>query len=185
LKKSISFIFLSIVLLNAIGLQLFFSAYNFKINRELDSKIEEGGISAIHTIVYKMPIHVDLPYLSSKPIENDLKGELNYKGNTYRLVKSTIHLDTIYYECVLNSQAKIIKKAYSDYLIKNNNDNSDSKKGEGWSGQKVIKDYLGTASVKLPLIEVSVFKTNKYFMHSYMLKNTFLDFTVPPPRTLS
>lgn len=184
LKKAVSVLFVITVMLNAIGYQLFFSAYNLKISRELDNKIDEGKTEGIHTIIFKVPMRVALPYLPSKPIENDLKGELNYKENTYRYVKSTIHNDTIYYECILNKQAKLVKNAFSEYLIKYNNENPSSKKSAGFS-QKILKDYLNIVPSKIPSVENFTLKDEKYFVHSFRLRDIYLDYAVPPPRNFS
>ena len=170
-------------MLNAVGFQLLFSAYNIKINKELDIRIDEGSKTGIQTVIYKVPIQINLPYLSSKPIENDLKGELDYKGNIYRYVKSTICKDTIYYECIVNKQGKVIKNAFKDYLSKNS-ENPNSKKSTGFV-QKVLKNYLTIPFLMLPLIELTSLKSKTYFSQYDTLWDICLDLNVPPPRVIS
>lgn len=170
-------------MLNAMGFQLLFSAYNIKINKELDIRIDEGSTTGIQTVIYKVPIQINLPYLSSKPIENDLKGELDYKGNIYRYVKSTICKDTIYYECIVNKQGKLIKNAFKDYLSKNS-ENPNSKKSTGFV-QKVQKNYLSIPFLILPSIGFTSLKSKKYFLQSHTLWDIYLDLIVPPPRSLA
>jgi hypothetical protein len=183
LKKTISILFASIVLLNAIGFQLFFSAYNFKINTTLDTQIDEGKTSGIQKIIFKKAI-IHLPYLPSKPIENDLKGELSYGGNVYRYVKSTILKDTVYYQCVANPIGKQIKNTFTDYVKKNNNQASNNKKN-GTIGQKIIKNYLANPYLGLPIISSISLKNNWYHRYNSLLAIGNTNNAVPPPRLVA
>ncbi|TAE38131.1 MAG: hypothetical protein EAY66_04710 [Sphingobacteriales bacterium] len=183
LKKTFSLLFASIVLMNAIGFQLFFSVYNFKINTTLDAKIDEGKIADIQTITLKIPI-ISLPYLPTKAIENDLKGELNYKGNTYRYVKTTIHNDTIYYQCMVNLKGKAIKNAFADYIKKNNNETSNTKKS-GQFGQKMAKNYLANPSFSLSDINSINLIKSEYCRYNSSLIAFNIDKPSPPPRHVS
>lgn len=167
--------------MNAIGYQVFFSTYRFKINNNLDNKIIEGNLTGFDKIIFKAPV-ISLPYLPSKPFVSDLTGELMYKGNTYRYVKSTLIKDTIYYECVLNIKSNEISSALSDFIKLNNGEHNSSKKAAGF-GQKLFKDYLPNSTISLPIIICTNLKKNKYKHYNSSLTVFTVDNPSPPPQS--
>jgi hypothetical protein len=155
-----------------------FIGLQYKNAREIALRLDENDYHESETITVKVPLAI--PYHIDDTDYERVNGEIDYNGETLRLVKQKLVQDTLFIVCIKDRQSKVIKNALSDY-VKTFAD----KPAHNHSGKLIpslIKDFLPTYI----LLESQEGGWNYSVAFT---KNTFgsvlagcVDLTLPPPQ---
>ena len=91
------------------------------------------------TVTLQVPMA--LPYHIDTDVYDRVDGEIEYKGEFYRLVKQKLEKDTLYIVCIKDHDSKRIKQALTDY-VKTFTDKPVDAKQSGKFFIGFIKDFL-------------------------------------------
>lgn len=158
---------------------------SFYLSQEADNRIEArlNDLSIQKNfITFKIPLH--LPYLTDQDQFEPADGEINVRGEIYKLVKKKISRNTLYVICIDHKEKTRIAKNDSDYFNKINDLTSDnSKKAEV---KPVKADYLLQDQSTSPT-PLTVFHKSAYtnYLSDTLLRGHFPNIASPPEHPLS
>lgn len=163
-----------------LGYYLFLVFKRIQINQELAEYISKNQIKESELVVFKIPI---LIYHYPDREMHHAKGEFEYKGNYYDIVKQNISKDTLYTYCYNNPQKaklhKNLSKHSKEHIVNHEQTNSSNK------AKKVIKPYLKDYIASTKKINLTIFpQTNEVAYPTLAIKYSSVDVQIssPPPK---
>ncbi len=125
----------------------------FYLNIASDVRMEMSiqDISESDTRLVSIKIPINLPYLYDWKEYEDVRGEISYKGDTYKCVKRKVYRDSLVLLCVKNTEKSRIQKKSDDYFKKVNSLTANSSKKSGFKECKAdyfqeVKEHKNTLS---------------------------------------
>jgi hypothetical protein len=141
-RKITAILLIAVLLFNVFGYYGLFLGLRLKTTHDLITRLDAEAYSTDETLTLKLPLSV--PYHVDQNEYERVDGEIEYKGEYYRLVKQKLTNDTLYVVCLADKQSKNITRTFNDYA-KTLSDKHASPKGEsGKAFQNLIKDYIAT-----------------------------------------
>jgi hypothetical protein len=140
MKKTVSIFLIAILLLNVMGYYGLFIGLQYKNSLQITQRLDANDYRHEETITLKVPLTI--PYFGDKEYER-VDGEIEHKGEFYRLVKQKFEQDTLYIVCIKDARSKQINKALGNYVktfTDQSSDRSDTK-----TVPHFIKDYITTS----------------------------------------
>jgi hypothetical protein len=116
-----------------------FVGIKYSNTQALLQKFDDDTFSDLNPVTIKVAISV--PYQANTTFER-VDGEVEYRGEFYRLVKQRYANDTLFIVCVKDTHSKNIKQALSDYVKTFTDTPAQSSQSKTIPG--FIKDYLIT-----------------------------------------
>lgn len=139
LKKLIAIFLVFLLLFNALGFYGVFVGLQYKIGLDLVQRLDKHDYQREETVTIKVPMA--LPYHIDTGVYERVDGEIEHKGEFYRLVKQKLEKDTLYIVCIKDQDSKRIKQALADY-VKTFTDKPVDAKQSGKFFTGFIKDFL-------------------------------------------
>ncbi len=179
MKKFTAYALIVLLLLNVMGYYGVFLGIKYSHNAELTQHFDSADFDAYQSITIKVPLTV--PYYGDTKFER-INGEIDYEGETYRLVKQKYQKDTLYIVCVRDVESKAIKQALADYVKTFSEHSSDGMTIKSAPG--FIKDYISTPIGVKP--SATGWKSDIQFGLTEQLFKSFSPTRFsPPPEALS
>jgi hypothetical protein len=138
-KKFASILLLAVLLFNVFGYYGIFLGLRLKASYELTEILNKQSYRADETLTLKLPMSV--PYQLDQDEYQNVSGEIEYRGDFYRLVKQKLSSDTLYVVCVMDNQSKNIRHTFDDYA-KTLSDQNNGNKSDAKLFQSLIKEYI-------------------------------------------
>jgi hypothetical protein len=142
LKKVTSIFFACLVLFNALGFYGLLVGIQYQSGRALESRLDKEQYDATETVTLKFPI--TLPYYIDDQSYERVDGEVEHRGEFYRLVKQKRERDTLYIVCIKDHDGKRIAEALSDYVKTYTDKPADAK--QILKSFSLIKDFIATVT---------------------------------------
>ena len=179
MKKLTAHLLIMLLLLNVLGYYGVFIGIKYRHTSDLSQRFDDSNFENLQTVTIKVPLTV--PYYGDTKFER-VDGEIEHKGEFYRLVKQKYEKDTLYIVCVRDLQSKSIKQALADYVKTFSEHSSDGKTAKTLPG--FIKDYISTQIDMRP--SATGWKSEIQFGSTEQLFESFsLTHHSPPPEFLS
>lgn len=163
---------------NALGFYGLFVGWRFKTTTDLVKRLDNQQYSEEETMTVKVPI--SMPYSLSTVGEFErVNGEIEHRGEVYRLIKQKLENDTLYMVCIKDHESKLINEALADY-VKTFTD----KPGDNQSGKisvSFIKDYLPT-SISISHLSTGWNYALYFSCEQYELLSSYHFIISPPPK---
>jgi len=176
-KKITAIFFACLVLFNALGFYGILVGLKFQSGQALESRLDKEQYEAAETMTLKFPLA--LPYYIDDESYERVDGQVEYKGEFYRLVKQKRERDTLFIVCIKDHDSKRIAEAMSDYVKTYKDDASDA--SHAIKGFTVIKDFIGTSTA----VESASTGWNhevEFATSSALYTSVSAQHTSPPPR---
>lgn len=142
-------------------------------------RLDNKQYSDHETVTLKVPMAI--PYHTDANQFERVDGEIEYKGEYYRLVKQKLEKDTLYIVCIKDQDSKRINQALADY-VKTFTDKPSNAKQSAKHLTSLIKEFLPSSVV---LTNVSA-GWNSTSSSSITIDDLFhsvsLAVFIPPPR---
>lgn len=113
MKRTAAIFFLLIFLFNAGGYYAVFWAFHYQSEKNLMHRLDAERYTAEEEVILSIPI--SLPYPIHQSNYEKTRGEFEYNGENYKLVKQKLEGDTLFLVCVRNVQQNKLELAMSDY----------------------------------------------------------------------
>lgn len=139
LKRIISIVFISVVVLNTMGYYGVFLGLHFKNDLAM-SKALDGELYDLSTAI-TLNVAVSIPYMQDQSDFERVNGKFEHNGDLYRLVKQKYARDTLTVVCVKDREHKKIEGALTDY-VKTFSDKATDASSAAKTTVSFIKDYL-------------------------------------------
>lgn len=97
-----------------LGHYAFFVGLRFKTTQDLIDRLDSDNYTEAETFTLKVPLAV--PYNDDAKDYKRANGEIEYKGEYYRLVKQKLCNDTLYMVCLKDQNSKKLKQVLKDYV---------------------------------------------------------------------
>jgi hypothetical protein len=149
-KKSIAIFFLVIFLFNVGGYYLVFWGLQSRAKTNLMHRLDADAYSSDEVVILTLP--VSLPYPIHEARYERADGEVEYKGEFYRLVKQKVENDTLFMVCIKDRQQKKLQRAMNDYVKLANSLPTSTKHTLDLLG-KLYKDFTKSSDTILSLGE--------------------------------
>ncbi|HEX8060845.1 MAG TPA: hypothetical protein VF473_07910, partial [Cyclobacteriaceae bacterium] len=176
MKKLAALALLFIFLFNIGGYSVLYWMADQQASKELQSRLDTGQFSGSQTITIKAPISI--PYQSDREYEK-VRGEFEYQGQFYKLVKQRVLGDTLYVVCVIDSKKKALSDEMNEFTRKANDASSASQPLKVASSQ--VQDYSNESAIGLtPLSSGWTVSYHFFDTHSLFIGST-VDPASPPP----
>ena len=121
-----------LILFNVLGYYGLFVGLHFKNTQDIIRKADNHSFDDSETITLKVPINI--PYSGNSDYKR-VNGEVEHKGDFYRLIKQKISQDTVYIVCVKDLDTKQLSLSLTEF-VKTFTDKS------GAEGSKLIKNFI-------------------------------------------
>ena len=115
----------------------------FKTKQELVQRLDNLDYSDDETVTMKVPMAI--PYHIDSEEYERVDGEIEHRGEFYRLVKQRLVKDTLYIVCIKDQESKRLKQALADYVKTFTDKPSNSNHHQTNIASTFIKDYLPQA----------------------------------------
>lgn len=145
MKKVFSILLVVLLLLNVMGYYGFFLGLKYQHAQQITQRLDSENYSQAETVTFTIPLAV--PYYGSTGYQR-VNGEVEHRGEFYRLVKQKLQKDTLYIVCIKDVRSKHIQKALKDY-VRTFADQSAEKSGAK-NLPSFIKDYMPTSFAIFP-----------------------------------
>jgi hypothetical protein len=176
-RKLAPILLIAVLLFNMLGYYGLFVGLRLKNTQDLIHRLDTESYSEAETFTLKVPMAV--PYHIDQDVYKRVDGEIEYKGDFYRLVKQKISGDTLYIVCLTDKQSKKIKNTFSDY-VKTFADKHHDSKNSGKTFQTFVKDYIATSLSIETSNDGWQSEMNNYYVQ-YIYKVDYTSFIVQPP----
>lgn len=143
MRSIFSYLLVAILLLNVFGYYGVFMGLQYQNDREISTRLDQENYNPEETITIKVPLAI--PYMGETDFER-VKGDFEYQGEIYKLVKQRLSHDTLSIICVRNETGKKIKVALADY-VKTFTDKGQDAGHHSKVVPNFIKDFLPTEIV--------------------------------------
>lgn len=141
-------------------------------------RLDADAYASADVVVLTMPLA--LPYPIHTPRYERVDGEVEHRGEFYRLVKQKVENDTLFMVCIKDSEQKRIQQTMNEFTSLTNNLPADAQKTFDHLG-KLFKDY--TSSFLSAPLKLLVLKYDFLFANCSMNVNErALSVDSPPPR---
>jgi len=130
------------VLFNALGFYGILVGIQYQSGRALETRLDQEQYDPSETVTLKFPIA--LPYYIDDASYERVDGEVEHKGEFYRLVKQKRERDTLYIVCIKDHDGKRIAEALSDYVKTYTAKPADAK--QSVKSFSLIKDFISTVT---------------------------------------
>lgn len=140
MKKAISIFLVALLLLNVLGYYGIFLGWKYRNSLHITQRLDAEDYKASETITIKVPLTI--PYYGDTDFQR-VNGEIEHKGEFYRLVKQKLEKDTLYIVCIKDLRSKRIKQALAEY-VKTFSDQSGDHSNVN-TLPAFIKDYVSTS----------------------------------------
>lgn len=178
MRTTFSILLIVLLLLNVLGYYGVFLGLQYKNAQDFTSRLDAEDYTEEETFTIKVPLVV--PYHTDDQQYERVNGEIEHKGEFFRLVKQKLSKDTLYIVCIKDHTGKNIKKALSDY-VKTFSDKPADANHQSKTVPSFIKDFLS--------IEISLMSSVHGWIHTInfpqgneTFSSLFLTITTPPPR---
>ncbi len=176
-KKIISILLIALLLFNALGFYGLFIGLRYKSKQDLVQRLDNEQYSTEETITLKIPISI--PYQADTEYER-IDGEVEHRGEFYRLIKQKLQSDTLYLVCIKDYASTQMKQALTDY-VKTFTDKPVDGKHSSNTQNNFIKDFLPSK------ISISTFTEGwnysiDFATKNYDLLNADRSINSPPPK---
>lgn len=141
MKRLIASLLLSLFLLNILGFYVLLIGIEFRLSEEANRQLDFGNVQTGDLITLKVPL--SLPYGVHQNFVRT-KGQFQYQGQFYRLVKTRYASDTLTIVCVRDAQIKKVNQALTDYVKTFADNPINGKHPDSKKFQSLAKDYLST-----------------------------------------
>ena len=185
MRKTAAIIMLLLFVFNTIGLKLWFSIAMEKADIKLEKAVDLQLYAAADLFTLKIPLN--LPYQNIASGFERVNGEITLNGEKYMFVQRKVENDTLYLQCINNTEKNILAQRSNEYFSKMNDvtGNNDSKKAPG-KHNTVLKfsgsDFTNTIcqwKSSIPLTASAVYFNKPVYLNSFSL----LDKMIKPPQS--
>lgn len=139
-QRIISVFLLLVMFLNIMGYYWILVALHHDSVISFEKKLVADNYLDSETLTFEFPLSI--PYYPDSRDYEPAKGQFEFEGEYYHLVKQRYAGDTLYLVCVKNLSTQRVKEALSDYV----KTFADKTEGSGKTIKNLsnyIKDYLG------------------------------------------
>ncbi|HNP78800.1 MAG: hypothetical protein U0289_08250 [Cyclobacteriaceae bacterium] len=136
MKKSIAFFFLAVILLNVAGYYLVIEGW--KMHHNASWSLEETTVPG-QELILEIPLEV--PYATQDHDWESSAGQFEYHGETYRIIKQKVTLNSVLIACVKDSESNRINDQLEDF-VKSFTDKPSNGKQEAKAFSGFIKEYV-------------------------------------------
>ncbi len=136
MKKSIAFFFLAVILLNVAGYYLVIEGW--KMHHNASWSLEETTVPG-QELILEIPLEV--PYATQDHDWESSAGQFEYHGETYRIIKQKVTLNSVLIACVKDSESNRINDQLEDF-VKSFTDKPSNGKQEAKAFTGFIKEYV-------------------------------------------
>lgn len=178
MKKLISIAFLAVFLLNLGGYYGVFWLLRVQANRELQKQLDANNYHESEAITLMIP--VTLPYQTNSTSYERVKGEFEFKGEYYKLVKQKLENDTLKIVCIKDYKEKQLVTSMIDFTKINNDLPATS------TTIKVLGSFLKEFNAAQNLRITNQERWSKKILFSdpvYLLSSPILSIASPPPKS--
>ena len=180
LKKTVAIFFLVIFLFNVAGYHVVFWALRSQAKTALLHRLDADAYSSDDVVVLTVPL--SLPYPVHDVEYERADGEVEYRGEYYRLVKQKVQHDTLFMVCVKDHQQKRLDRTMNEYTnLANSLPNSAKSTMDLMS--KIFKDFTGTSSIPLSMNLVLKYDI-RFAVNSFPIIQEVLPIDSPPPEVI-
>lgn len=155
-----------------------------------DTKLEKAVDNQLYNTedLFTLKIPLNLPYQNLPSNFERVNGEITLNGETYMFVQRKVERDTMYLQCIRNTEKNILTQRSNDYFSKMNDvaGNNDTKKIPG-KNSSLLKfagsDYTNDISLwkcTTPFSATIVYLNKPFFPISF----NHLDKMIKPPQTV-
>ena len=137
MKKVASLFLVLLLLLNVLGYYAIFLGLKYSNSRQVTQRLDTNNYSASETITLKIPLTI--PYYGDTDFER-VDGEIEHKGEFYRLVKQKLEKDTLHIVCIRDVKSKHIQQALEEYVKTFADQSADRSTTK--TSYSFIKDYV-------------------------------------------
>jgi hypothetical protein len=176
MRKSISIALTLLLLFNVLGYYGIFVGWQYTHNKSITLRLDAGNYSFEETVTFKVPLA--LPYHLDNENFERVDGEIEYRGEMYRLAKQKLSNDTLYIVFVKDTHSKTIKNALADY-VKNFTDEPFQTSGKNTIN--FTKDYLAS-NTSIHCLTGGWCLTITTIFQKDRLKSVQLPVSSPPPK---
>jgi hypothetical protein len=177
MKKLAAFALLSIFLFNIGGYSVLYWVENRQASKELQSQLDRGEFSGSRAITIKVPLA--LPYQPDRDYEQ-VRGEFEYQGQFFKLVKQRILGDTLYVVCVIDSKKKELVDEMNEFTRKAS-ESSSTNQPLKLAGSNPLQDYSNESAVELTSSSAGWTVSYPFFETQSFLIGSTVDPNSPPP----
>ena len=177
MRSIFSYLLVAILLLNVFGYYGVFMGLQYQNDREISALLDQDSYDLEQAITIKVPLTV--PYMGETEFER-VRGEFEYQGEIYKLVKQKLSNDTLSIICVRNEAGKEIKRALSDY-VKTFTDKPSDHQSHGKVVPEFIKDFIGSSVGVQPAVDGWV-ETCSFARTQFSVAVGARAIVSPPPR---
>lgn len=161
------------------GFYILFMGMRYKAKSEMVKRLDADQYAHEETITLKVPFSI--PYNTDDDDYKRVDGEIEHRGEFYRLVKQKLVQDTLFIVCIKDFKTKHIKQALADY-VKALTDKPLDGKTQGKTQITFIKDFLPSSfSLSSGSVGWNHSVTGNYSSHS-AFDNRAIAIFGPPPK---
>jgi hypothetical protein len=139
MKKAVTLFLLVLFLLNVVGYYGILVGLRKQTAERFSEGIDRESMGG--EMIFKIPLSI--PYTSDANEFSPVKGEFEYQGEVFQLVKQKYYRDTLYIVCAKDQQSKKINQALADY-VKGFSDKPLTQKQNTKTQQVFSKDFFST-----------------------------------------
>ena len=176
MQKVISLFLVVLLLLNVMGYYGLFLGLKYKNSLQVTNRLNADDYRDSETVTIKIPLAV--PYFSDTDFER-VDGQIEYKGQFYRLVKQKLAKDTLHVVCIQDPKAKHIEEALTEYVKTFADQSADRSSSK--TIHSFIKDYVST-SFSLGAAETGWSISLHHITVNISFASRYVSFPSPPPK---
>lgn len=143
LKKAVSIFLVLLLLFNSLGFYGLLQGLRYRSALDLVARLDKDQYSRDETITIKIPFTI--PYQLKSDGYERVDGEIEYKGEFFRLVEQKLEGDTLFIVCIKDHAGSRIQTAIADH-VKTFTDNPISSKNTSKTFASFFKDFLPTST---------------------------------------
>lgn len=168
MRKAAAILLLALFVFNTIGYKLWFGVAMQQADVKLETALDNKDYNNEQLFTLKVPIN--LPYQNIGYGFERVNGEITVNGETYKYVQRKVANDTLYLQCIRNTEKIELQQKSNDYFGKINDvaGNNSTKKMPGKSSQFAKFSLSDFTNDIAPWKDVSVlFTTTPYSIQSF------------------
>lgn len=142
MRKTAAILLLLLFVFNTVGYKLWFSIAMENADIKLEKAVDKQLYNADDLFTLKIPLN--LPYQNIAANFERVNGEVTINGETFMFVQRKVEKDTMYLQCIRNTEKNNLTQRSNDYFSKINDvaGNNDSKKIPGKNS--LIQKFSGS-----------------------------------------
>lgn len=178
IRKTFSYVFLCLILLNTTGYYGLFIGWKYKHESGVQARLdtEHYRPRELHTV--KIPIAI--PYVFDSPGFSRINGTFQHQGTFYRLVKQRLSSDTLILVCIRDDETRKIHDVFGAvvHIFSGQGDSHSPAPGASLS---FIKEYIATAILLQEYTSGWVMNLHRYICCENLV-SSFTSSIEQPPR---